>query len=187
MRALDVRLVGLPPNVALAAIRAYGDPDTKNLLKQGSTNAASARNTLRRSRLYKAIVTEAGETPEPFGGGGAIATETENEYRRIQATASKADASLNKALGVLIAETLKEDGIAANVVVEKQKLPGSRLRPDVQIQIADNSFICLEPTWRSTDTGIPGELKGGQNTLSPSHIKKYLLDKVTEYVKDLEL
>ncbi|MDA3834361.1 MAG: hypothetical protein PF495_13330 [Spirochaetales bacterium] len=187
MRALDVRLFGLPPNVSLAAIRTFGDSSSKDLLNQGSTNIAAAKDTMRRSRIYKAILAEAGELPEPFGSGGAIAGETEDEYRRIQSKASKSDASLNKALGKLIEATLADDQVDATVIVEKKKLPGSRLRPDVQIQIAENSFICIEPTWRSTDKGIDGELPGGQNTLSPAHIKKYLLDKVTEYVKDLDL
>jgi hypothetical protein len=73
------------------------------------------------------------------------------------------------------------------VIAEKQKLPGSNLRPDVQIEVSENSFLCIEPTWRSTSSGIHNELNGGQNTLSPAHIKKYLLDKITEYVKDLGL
>lgn len=187
MRALDVRLIGLPPNVALAAIRAFGDDASKELLKQQSTNLAAARGTMRRSRLYKAVLTEAGETPEPFGSGGAIGSETEDEYRRAQSKASKSDAALNKALGKLVEATLQDDQVDATVIAEKQRLPGSRLRPDVQIQLAENSYICIEPTWRSTDRGIDGELPGGRNTLSSAHIKKYLLDKVTEYVKDLDL
>lgn len=187
MRALDVRLIGLPPNVSLAAIRAFGDDSTKKLLKQPSTNLSAAKNTMRRSRLYRAILAEVGIDAEAFSAGGKIVEETQNEYRRIQAKASSADASLNKALGQLIKATLEEDGIEASIIVEKQKLPGSRLRPDVQIEVAENSYICIEPTWRSTDKGIQGELGGGQNTLSTAHIKKYLLDKITEYVKDLDL
>lgn len=70
MRALDLRLFGLPPNVALAAVRAYGTPDQKRRLKQPSTNLAAAKTTMRRSRLYKAILTEAGRSVEPFTGGG---------------------------------------------------------------------------------------------------------------------
>jgi len=94
---------------------------------------------------------------------------------------------LNKALGDLIAATLAEDGIPCDVDSERRKLPGSNLKPDIQIKLGDETYVCIEPTWRSTDTGIKGELDGGQNTLAIAHIKKYVLDKVTDYVKDLDL
>jgi hypothetical protein len=61
------------------------------------------------------------------------------------------------------------------------------LRPDVCLKLGALDFICLEPTWRSTEKGIPGELEGGQNTLAASHLKKYLLDKAMQYVKALDL
>lgn len=187
MRALDVRLIGLPPNVALAAIRAFGEESTRSLLKKPSANLATAKDALRKSRLYKAILEEAGIPTTPFGGNRKVAEETENEYRRVQVHAGKSDVLLNRALGKLIEATLEEDEVAAEVIVEKQDLPGSKLKPDVQVRLQGGSFICIEPTWRSTDAGILDELKGGQNTLRPAHIKKYLLDKVSEYVKDLDL
>jgi hypothetical protein len=38
-----------------------------------------------------------------------------------------------------------------------------------------------------TDAGIPGELDGGQNTLTAAHLKKYVLEKAIDYIKDLGL
>jgi energy-coupling factor transporter ATP-binding protein EcfA2 len=111
MRALDVRIIGLPPNVALAAVRAFGGPTIKSALKQQSVNLGAAKTAMRRSRLYKAILVEIGQNPEPYGSEGKIGQETEYEYRRLQASASKADSGFNKALGMLISETLKEDGL----------------------------------------------------------------------------
>jgi len=187
MRALDVRLFGLPPNVALAAIRVFGGSDLRARLKQPSTNLSAAQTALRRSRLYKAILAAAGVVPEPFAGGGVIGDETKDEYRRVQTQAAARDKTLNKALGQLIEVTLAEDGITCTVVSEKQALPGSSLKPDVQIVLADQTHICIEPTWRTTGAGVEGEVKSAQNTLAVAHIKKYVLDKVTEYVKDLDL
>lgn len=188
LRAIDLRLFGLPPNVALAAVRAFGSTEVKNTLKQGSINLSAAKTAMKRSRLYKAILTEAGLEAEPFAGGGAISPETQNEYRRIQAEVSSGrDKALNKALALLIEACLKDDKVDCKVIAERQSLPGSNLKPDVQIQLDDATFICIEPTWRSTDAGVPGELPGGQNTLAIAHIKKYVLDKASEYVKDLSI
>ena len=83
--------------------------------------------------------------------------------------------------------TLADDNIPCKIIAERQNLPGSNMKPDIQIQLEDGTYICIEPTWRSTDAGIEGELDGGQNTLAIAHIKKYVLDKATEYVKDLDL
>ncbi len=73
------------------------------------------------------------------------------------------------------------------VASEKQSLPKCELKPDVCLRIGDLDYICIEPTWRSTDKGIEGELDGGQNTLAESHMKKYVLDKAMQYVKALDL
>lgn len=94
---------------------------------------------------------------------------------------------MNKALASLIEATLADDQVQCAVIAERQNLPGSNLKPDIQIKLDEGTYICIEPTWRSTDTGIDGELEGGQNTLAVAHIKKYVLDKATEYVKDLDL
>lgn len=187
LRTVDVRLFALPPNVALAAVRAFGDDATKKVLKQASVNLEKAKNAMKSSRLYKAILLEAGIETTPFQASGNIATETEHEYRRVQALAARNDHKLNKALGSLIEACLADDAPHLRVIAEKQSIPSSQLQPDVQISLGERDFICLEPTWRSTDAGIPNELEGGQNTLTEAHIKKYMLEKADQYVKDLGL
>jgi hypothetical protein len=46
---------------------------------------------------------------------------------------------------------LKEDGVSCEVLAEKQELPGSNMKPDIQIKLDEQNYICIEPTWRSTD------------------------------------
>lgn len=187
LRAIDLRLFELPPNVSLAAIRAYGDAAIKEKLKQPAIKLEDAKAAMRNSKLYKEIETELGINQTAFAGASRDVEETSNEYRRIQAGASKGDKSLNKAIGLLLSECLKEDAPKVAVVSEKQSLPKCDLKPDVCLHIGDLDYICIEPTWRSTDKGIPGELDGGQNTLAASHLKKYLLDKAMQYIKALDL
>lgn len=187
LRAIDLRLFELPPNVSLAAIRALGDSSVKSRLKQQATNLEDAKAALRNSKLYKEIEVELGINATPFAGGSRDVEETSNEYRRIQILAAKSDKSLNKAVGQLLAVCLAEDAPKVGVKSEKVALPNCALKPDVCLHLGDLDYICIEPTWRSTDKGIPGELEGGQNTLVASHIKKYLLDKAMQYVKALDL
>jgi hypothetical protein len=187
LRAIDLRLFELPPNVSLAAIRSKGDLSVKEKLKQQSINLDDAKSGMRNCKLFKEIEAELGVTTTPFAGASKDVEETSNEYRRIQALASKGDKLLNKALGTLLAECLKEIAPQVKVASEKVSLPNCDLKPDVCLQLGALDFICLEPTWRSTDKGIPGELEGGQNTLAASHLKKYLLDKAMQYVKALDL
>lgn len=185
MRALDVRLFGVPPNLALAAVRLFGDESIRGLLNNKSVNKETAKKAMKASRLYKAILREAGVDAEPFAGSRDVGEETSKEYRRIQKIASSSDKPLNKALALLIEACLKDDAPALEVVAEKQSIAGSSLKPDIRIKLKDKDFICIEPTWRSTDEGISGELDGGQNTLAEAHIKKYVLDKALTYVSDL--
>lgn len=187
LRAIDLRLFELPPNVSLAAIRAYGDPSVKAKLKQPAIKLEDAKAAMRNSKLYKEIEVELGINQTPFAGASRDVEETSNEYRRVQAMASKGDKSLNKAIGLLLTECLKEDASNVAIVSEKQSLPNCDLKPDVRLHIGDLDYICIEPTWRSTDKGIPDELDGGQNTLAASHMKKYLLDKAMQYIKALDL
>jgi hypothetical protein len=56
LRAIDVRLFGIPPNVSVAAVRAFGDPSTKAKLHQKSTPLKTAKDAMKASRLYKAIL-----------------------------------------------------------------------------------------------------------------------------------
>lgn len=187
LRAIDLRLFELPPNVSLAAIRALGDTTVKAKLKQQAMKLEDAKAALRNSKLYKEIEVELGINVTPFAGANRDVEETSNEYRRIQVLAAKGDKSLNKALGQLLAECLKEDAPKVNVTSEKISLPNCDLKPDVCLHLGDLDYICIEPTWRSTDKGIAGEVEGGQNTLAASHMKKYLLDKAMQYIKALEL
>jgi len=187
LRAIDLRLFELPPNVSLAAVRAFGDTSVKERLKQPTIKFEDAKTAMRNSKLYKEIEAELGINETPFAGASRDVEETSNEYRRVQALASKGDKSLNKAIGLLLSECLKDDAPTVKVVSEKQSLANCDLKPDVCLHIGDLDYICIEPTWRSTDRGIAGELDGGQNTLAASHMKKYLLDKAMQYVKALGL
>lgn len=187
LRAIDLRLFGLPPNISLAAVRAFGDESVKSILKQKTVPLESAKNALKSSRIYKMILAELGIESAPFAGIREIKPETENEYRRMQALASKGDKALNKCLGQLLQACLADDAPAAQITSEKMSLPNSKLKPDVLIFLGGNDYICLEPTWRSTGTGIPGEVEAGQNTLQEAHIKIYLLNKASQYVEDMGL
>lgn len=187
LRAIDLRLFELPPNVSLAAIRTFGDSSVKATLKQPAMKLDDAKTTMRNSKLYKEIEAEIGINKTQFAGASRDVDETSNEYRRVQAVAAKGDKSLNKAIGLLLAECLKDDAPKLVVVSEKKSLPNCDLKPDVCLHLGDLDYICIEPTWRSTDRGIPGELDGGQNTLAVSHMKKYLLEKAMQYIKALDL
>jgi hypothetical protein len=120
-----------------------------------------------------------------YAGPREIKPETREEYNRVQALASKGDKSLNKALGALLAECLKDDAPNLKVVSEKRSLPKSQLQPDVQIQIGTADFICLEPTWRSSGKGQDGKKR--QSTLAEAFLQKYVLEKAAQYIKDLDL
>ncbi len=187
LRAIDVRLFSIPPNVSLAAIRSFGDENIKEKLKQPTAILSASKATLRASRLYKSILREANIETEPYAGARRISKETVDEYLRIQSIASKDDKSLNKAFGGLIAACLAEDAPHVTVTMEKKSLPGSTLQPDIQIEIRHGEYICLEPTWRTSGSGIVGEINPAQNTLTEAHIRKYVLEKATQYVKDIGL
>jgi hypothetical protein len=74
------------------------------------------------------------------------------------------------------------------VTAEQRKLdPRSNLRPDILIEFEDGRVICLEPTWRTTGTAIPGEMTEQQSSMTVGHIQQYLLAKILEYLKDLGL
>lgn len=185
LRAFDVRLFGMPPNVSLAAVRAYGDENAKASLKQKSVAIDQAKQAMRASRFYKAILVEAGMDTSPFAGGRKIGQQTVDEYLRLQEMASRNDKPLNKALGDLIAACLSEDAPELEVVSEKKSLSDTGLQPDIRIKIREGEYICLEPTWRTSGRRPAESKKSGQNTLSEAHVKKYVLEKATEYVKAL--
>lgn len=187
LRSVDVRLFGIPPNVALAAIRACADEDLRSHLKQPRTNLDAAKRALRNSRVYKAILETAGVEATEYAGPRKINRETSEEFIRIQKIAARGDKRLNHALGKLIEKCLETDAPHLKVSIERKSLPNSSLKPDISIEISRNEFICLEPTWRTSGKGIPEEVEPSQNTLAEAHIKKYVLDKVNDYVEDLQL
>lgn len=187
LRAIDTRLFGVPPNVSVAAVRAFGDTNLKAKLKQQTTNIGAAKDAMKASRLYKAILREADKEVAPFAGSRRIGQDTVDDFIRIQAIASKDDKPLNKALAALIAACLHEDAPELSLTSEKRELPGSGLQPDIQIELRPGEFICIEPTWRTSGRGLSGEIKEAQNTLSEAHLKKYLLEKATQYVKGFGL
>ncbi|RFC61750.1 hypothetical protein DYI37_19615 [Fulvimarina endophytica] len=171
----------------MAAVRAFGDSTLKGKLKQPSINLEAAKTAMKASRIYKAILREAEIETSPFAGSRRIGQETIDDFIRMQAVASKDDKPLNKALAALIANCLADDAPALKVVTERRSIPGSGLQPDIQIELRDGEYICIEPTWRNSGKGLDSEIKEAQNTLSEAHVKKYMLDKATQYVKDFGL
>ena len=181
MRLLDVRLFELPPNVALAAVRAYGDDDIKEPLTTKKVSAASAIKTLGRAPFFKALANE------DIGQSvylRATELDTKNEYIRIQVSARSGDKKLNKCLAQAVREGLSQKNIVATVTAEKQNTHDN-LKPDVLIVFENGKIVCLEPTWRSTGDEVKGEIKARQNTLTTGHIQMYILEKVLGYVNEL--
>lgn len=181
MRLLDVRLFELPPNVALAAVRAFGDDDLKAPLTLKKVSTSSANDTLGRAPFFRALC---GEEIGQTGYLRATEEETKNEYIRIQVNAKSGDKRLNKCLAEAVKAALENKGITATVTAEKQNDHDS-LKPDVLVRFTGGRVVCLEPTWRSTGTEIPNEIKERQNTLTTGHIQMYVLDKVLGYVNEL--
>lgn len=179
LRSVDARLFAVPPNVALGAVRRFGSPNLKDLLNQKSTNLDVAKDALRSTQFYKAILSVVGVETTAFAGTRPTDSKTADEYLRIQSTAARDDKPLNKALGDLLRVCLAEDAPDLEVVSEKKSIPNCELRPDIQIKLSKNEFICLEPTWRTTGRKLSGA--ASQNTLTEAHMKKYALDKFYDY------
>jgi hypothetical protein len=182
MRLLDVRLIPVYPNLSLAAVRAFGDINIKQVLKKPDEKGKKAIELMKKSSLYKLL-------SEDYSSSESSPTKTPEtqsaEYIRIQKLADSQDKLLNKALGDVLIETLDDDNIKAVVYTEQQKLNGFNLKPDIQIRINDKEYICLEPTWRSTGREIPNEILKKQNSLTLGHLQQYVLNKAMEYVKEL--
>jgi hypothetical protein len=187
LRELDVRLFPVHPNVALAAVRSFGEGSVKEQLSNQKASLGTSKKTLRASRFYKEILSVLGIPVTISSGSRTVKQDTMKEYRRVQKLAKSDDKPLNKALGALIAECLNEDVPSVQIVTEKRKIEKSSLQPDIAVELNKNEFICLEPTWRSTGQGIHGELNARQNTLAEAHVKMYILNKLLEYVKDAGL
>ena len=183
LRLLDVRIFELPPNVALAAVRAFGDSKVTRGLKLPSASESSAVEAVRKAAFFRAL------TGQEYGRVAylrATDLQTSQEYRRVQVRADKNDKKLNKALATAVRYGLAGDAVAVEVSAEI-RAPESNLKPDIRVTLPSGRVICLEPTWRSTGKGIDGELDPRQNTLTVGHIQKYLLEKVLGYVNDLGL
>lgn len=181
MRLLDVRLFELPPNVALAAVRAFGDDELTSTLTLKKVSSSSAIDALGRAPFFRALC---GEELGQTGYLRATEAETKNEYIRIQISARAGDKKLNKCLGQAVEASLISKSLDATVTSEKQN-DHDNLKPDVLVRFSDGRVVCLEPTWRSTGTAVKGEIKERQNTLTVGHIQMYVLEKVLGYVNEL--
>jgi len=176
-----VRLFELPPNVALAAVRAFGEDDLKAPLTLKKVGSSVAVDTLSRVPFFKALCNE------DIGQSvylRATEEETKKEYIRVQVSARSGDKKLNKCLAQAISEGIIAKRISASVVAEK-KNTDDNLKPDIRITFENGGIVCLEPTWRSTGAEIEGEIKSRQNTLTTGHIQMYVLEKVLGYVNEL--
>ena len=186
-RALDVRLFEIYPNAAVSAVRAYGNNEAKDKLKQGNLAKKTCIKTIKNTRIYReAIAVLSGEL-STYGGKGNIKTATHDEYRRIQILAEKGDSILNKALGNAFRDAFAEDVKGVEVVVDSKSIANMQLRPDIAVSLDGTEYICIEPTWRSTGVGVKEELRAKQNTLTPGHLQIYVMNKVLEYVKALKM
>lgn len=180
MGLFDVRIVDLPPNVSLAAIRAFGTEKEKDLLESPYASEGDARKQIQKSLLFKLITSQHHKPSRPR----PTADSTAREYLRVQQTASSSDKPLNRALASALQNSIDSEDLSLTVSAEKRSLPGSSLLPDIIIRNGPTRPICLEPTWRSTGQGVEDEIPERQNTLTPGHIQVYMLRKVLEYAKD---
>jgi hypothetical protein len=186
-RALDVRLFSMPPNVAVAAVRCFGDSALKGRLQSPVAARSQSVDALRKTRIYKEILQSLNIAADPFAERGSISESTKDEYRRMQMQAENSDKPLNKALGELFRTALLEDAPSAEIHVEKKSIGVPGLQPDIYVKLSDVDIICIEPTWRSSGTPITGQAKERQNTLAEGHMKQYILNKALDYVKAIGL
>jgi len=185
LRHLDVRLFELTPNVAVSAMRAFGDQAVRGVLKKKMDSAANASRAMQAARFFQLL---ANIPSSNAATTRAASEETMNEYRRVQQLSSKNDKLMNKALAQAVERALNDSGISGKVTAERRTLdPKSNLKPDIIVELLDGQLICLEPTWRTTGKALNGEVPEQQNTMTVGHIQQYLLVKILEYVKDLGL
>lgn len=182
MRLLDVRLFPVYPSLALASIRANGTNSVKNALKKKTESKEKAIETIKKASFYKLLFDDYSSI-ETSPTASTLAQST--EYIRLQKDSDTNDKLLNQAIGDTLIDALDSDNVNAEVYIEKQKLEGMNLQPDILIKIDDKNVICLEPTWRSTGREIEGEISKKQNSLTIGHIQQYVLNKAMEYVKEL--
>jgi hypothetical protein len=185
MRILDVRLFELPANAALAAVRCFAPEAQKAGLKKQTEKPETCTEVFRATRVGQALVSP----NEPCTVRIRDTTDAmAKEFMVVQQLAAKGDTTLNRAVAEGLRVFLHDSESPSDITSEKQNLPGSQLRPDIQVPFNDGTIACLELTWRSTGKHLPErDGRKPQNTMTPGHIMKYLLEKVMEYVKDLEL
>lgn len=184
-RFLDVRLFYVTPNLILSAVRHFGSSEIKNKLKKKTELNSVCMQQIIRSEFYSAIT---GKTNPSRKTPREAHIDTINEYLRMQFDAKSKDKEINKALAKAVEQCLKDEGYRDfSIIAEKQDLLGTNLKPDLQIRIHSDHVLCIEPTWRTTGKSIDNESETRQNTLSPGHIQKYILEKVMEYVKELNI
>jgi len=183
LRMLNVKVVEIPPNLALAIVRAFGDEHIRDSLKQQTADRARAVRQLSESMLGELILES---PPRDRKAPRKTPPESREEFSRIQRRAKAEDRRLNRAFALAIQEMLQQTPNAL-VKGERHCLYGS-LVPDIQVELESTAPICLEFTWRTTSkSGTADGETGSQNTLSQGHIRKYVLEKVYEYIKALDL
>ena len=190
LRTLDVRIIGIPPNVALAAVRSHGEETIRNMLKQSTASLLQSRKTIRASQIYKAIKTEVSGVADAYGQQGRPpSADTMAEYQRIQSTARDNDKPLNHALGAAISDALGAEGfgVQIKVVTERRDLPNLSLQPDIQVWASQAEVICIEPTWRTSGNPAADDISKSQNSMTSGNVQKYFLGKVLDYIDALGL
>lgn len=187
LRAIDLRIFDLPPNVSLAAVRKFGDATLKDNLRQKSAPMDQAKKAMRATRLYKAILDLTGKPTQTYLAPKKAKPDTADEYVRVQQTAANNDKPLNRSVAKLLEACLKEDGVQCEIIAEKMDLPETSLRPDIQIKTETGEYVCLELTWRSSGRKVDNSTSSGQDTSKAGHMKKYSLGKADDYIVGLGL
>lgn len=92
LRSLDVRVVEIPPNLALSIIRAFGDVEIRSKLKQQHGATSAAIDALRESMLGELLLDA---DARPRRAPRRTEENTSDEFIRVQAAAKGNDALLN--------------------------------------------------------------------------------------------
>ena len=181
-RRFDVRVLELPANAALAAVRIFGDETAKKPLKLKSMSRTTGIDAISKLPFVRALE---GDNNLRRPTTRQTESETADEYRRIQNIAAKGDKRLNKALASALSEVLPV--VEGYSVSAEQKLEDGRLKPDIVVSRPGGELTSLEITWRTTGSAVGEEIEKRQNTLSAGHIQKYVLEKIMQYVNEYGL
>lgn len=137
LRALDVRVFAIPPNVSVNAVRCFGDDVVKAPLKVKTGAKPSAAMSLRSTPVYKELLIILGREATLSKASGRISDATTEEYQAIQTLARNNDEKLNHAIGKLFEHTLREDGLNAEVMIEKRSNFISGIQADIGIRVGE--------------------------------------------------